>query len=108
MVIPEEVGRRSEPKPDVFVAYLGEAAFRRGQEIARRLRHEGFWCILTFGGGSLKSQMRQANKLGARNVVIIGDDELARERYPVKRMDAAVQTDMSLEELLSQLRSDRT
>ena len=51
--------------------------------------------------------MRQAHKFGARSVVIIGDDELARGRYPVKRMDAAVQTDMSLEELLVHLRADR-
>ena len=57
---------------------MGEAAFKKALEIARDLRGQGHSCYLDFSEGSLKSQMRLANKLGAEHVLIIGDNELAR------------------------------
>ncbi|PYV16510.1 MAG: histidine--tRNA ligase [Acidobacteria bacterium] len=105
MLLPERPDTTRAPQPDLFLAHLGEPAFRRAQEIARRVRRQGLVCIVPFGGGSLKSQMRQANKLGARNVLIVGDEELLRDRYPVKRMDSATQTELSVEELLVVLKN---
>src|SRR2546425_61416 len=105
MLLPERPDTTRAPQPDLFLAHLGEPAFRRAQEIARRVRRQGLVCIVPFGGGSLKSQMRQANKLGARNVLIVGDEELLRDRYPVKRMDSATQTELSVEDLLVVLKN---
>src|SRR5207253_9856730 len=38
---------------------LGEPAFRRAQEIARRVRRQGLVCIVPFGDGSLKSRSEE-------------------------------------------------
>jgi histidyl-tRNA synthetase len=92
-------------KPEVFLAYLGQAAFRRALVLARKLRHQGHGCYLDFSGGSLKSQMRLANKLGAEHVLIIGEDELARERYSIKRLQDAKQWDITFPELSAYLQS---
>ena len=49
--------------------------------------------------------MRLANKIGARHVLMIGDDELARDRYTIKRMEDSTQWDVSLPELTDYLQS---
>lgn len=105
MVLPKEAGMEFQWKPEVFFAYLGQAAFRRALVLARKLRHQGHGCYLDFSGGSLKSQMRLANKLGAEHVLIIGEDELARERYSIKRLQDAKQWDITFPELSAYLQS---
>lgn len=105
MLIPPEIGDQQAPHPDVFVAYLGEGAFNRALLVSRVLRREGWSCHVEFDSGSLKSQMRQANKLGARHVLIIGEEELAANRYPVKRLEDSQQWEVTVEELLAYLRS---
>jgi histidyl-tRNA synthetase len=78
MILPEALSAEIAWKPEVFIAYLGEAAFKRALSIARTLRLQLRSCYIEFGGGSLKSQLRLANKLNAQHVLIIGEDELAR------------------------------
>ena len=52
------------------------------------MRHEG---------KSLKSQMRRADKLGARYSVVIGESEVASGRAVVKRMADGEQVEVALE-----------
>lgn len=99
MILPESTRARAQSKADIFVAHLGVAAFAMAQSVARRVRRRGFSCHLDFDGGSLKSQLRLANRIGARCVLIIGEDELARGRFPVKRLEDSMQQEVSLEEL---------
>lgn len=105
MILPDSVDGARVRRPALFLAYLGENAFRKAFSIARTLRHEGLCCHLEYDGGSLKSQMRLANKVSAQHVLIIGDDELAKERYVIKRMEDSTQWDVSLAELKTYLHS---
>jgi histidyl-tRNA synthetase len=104
MVMPEEQSAGWQWRPELFLAFLGSPAFTRALEIARTLRHLGHTCYVDFGEGSLKSQMRLANKLKAEHVLIIGDNELARERYAIKRLVDSRQWDVSVPELVEYLR----
>jgi len=105
MLLPEELSPRWTWKPDIFLAYLGEAAFDRAFAIARTLRHDGWSSHLEFDGGSLKSQLRLANRLQARHVLIIGEEELAKGKYQLKRLDDSRQWDFNLDELRDYLKS---
>jgi len=107
MILPESVRARGKRQPAVFLAHVGEAAFRKALAIARALRHKGYPCHLELAG-SLKSQMRQANRVEAQNVLIIGEEELARERYVLKRMDDSTQRVLSLPELEEFLSRNRS
>jgi histidyl-tRNA synthetase len=99
MILPEAVQAGGRRRPDLHIAYMGDACFRRALAVARGLRHKGFTCHVEFTGGSLKSQMRQANRSGARNVLIMGEEELARGRFLLKRMDDSTQREVALEAL---------
>jgi histidyl-tRNA synthetase len=104
MVLPEEKHSDHRWNPELFLAYMGEAALRKAVEIARDLRHQGFRCYLDFSEGRLKNQLRFANKLNAEHVLIIGSDELASGKYPVKRLADSRQWVGTLPEIEKYLR----
>ncbi len=56
--------------------------------LQRDLRRAGVRAMLGPEGRSFKSRMKQANKLGARFVAILGEDEIARGVWTMRDMDA--------------------
>jgi histidyl-tRNA synthetase len=86
--------------PQLYVAAMGDAAELFALELAETLRDSGFRVQLNCGGGSLKSQMKRADKSGAQLALIIGEDELRRERVSVKYLRvAAEQASVALDEV---------
>lgn len=73
---------------DALVAPLGERAAAAGLALARDLRREGIRCEVDTRGKSLKSQLRRADALGARIVLILGESELVEGVVQVKDLDA--------------------
>src|SRR5690606_29937139 len=55
---------------DAYVATLGDAGRRVGVVLAERLRRVGLRVELDYMERSLRAQMRQANRLGAKSVLI--------------------------------------
>jgi len=89
---------------DAYLVLLGERAKVEGLTLAESLRDEGFRVILHCGEGSLKSQMKKADKSGARYAVILGDDELAKRMAGVKNLREPVeQVEVNLGELATAL-----
>ncbi len=108
MVLPSEQSGAFQWKPELFMIFMGDPAFKRALEIARSLRKQGHNCYLDFSEGSLKSQMRLANKLRAEHVLIIGENELARDKYSIKKLDDSKQWDVTLPELVEYLGSRKS
>jgi histidyl-tRNA synthetase len=76
---------------DALVAPLGEAAIGPALTLARSLRLSGIRTEVDTRGSSLKSQLRRANTLGARVVLILGESELADDHVQVKDLEAHTQ-----------------
>ena len=72
--------------PDVYLVAAGEAVLRPAFRLAERLRAErpALRVELNCGGGSFKSQMKRADKSGARLALILGDDEVASRTAGLK------------------------
>lgn len=64
---------------EVYVIDLvsGDAAGDAARDLTHELRDAGISAERRFGGGSLKSQMKSADRSGAAYAVIVGDDEAA-------------------------------
>ena len=75
----------SHPGPDVFIASLGSEAAAAALKTASMLRSAGKRVETGFGG-SLKSQLRRADKMGAGHVVIVGEDELKSGEFKWKNL----------------------
>jgi histidyl-tRNA synthetase len=88
------VEETSRPEPlDLFIAALGEPALRQAAGIASDLRRGGF--SVEVSEGKLKRVMELANKLGARFVLIVGDNEISAGRYALKNMFTGKQRDVA-------------
>jgi histidyl-tRNA synthetase len=82
---------------DALVAPLGDGAVAQGLVLARDLRKSGIRCEVDTRGTSLKSQLRRANTLGARVVLILGEDELANGVVQVKDLDRLMAASRSVD-----------
>jgi histidyl-tRNA synthetase len=91
--------------PHLFIATLGEEPAREAYRIVNRLHLEGIRAELDYEGKSLKSQMRRANKLKARYVLILGEEELKKGRAVLRNMDSKSQEEIPLSNLLETLKS---
>jgi histidyl-tRNA synthetase len=84
----------------LFVATLGEAALAHATLLARELRRRGATIEIAVEG-KLKRQLEIANKMGARRVLIAGDDEIARGVYTLKNMETGEQSAVTRDELFA-------
>jgi len=91
----ESGGRGVEPGPDVYIVAVGERAAGEAVGMAASLRSRRS-VELDHQGRSMKAQMREAGKLGARLVIILGDDELERGVAGVKDMETGEQVEAPL------------
>ena len=92
------------PRPQVFIAYLGDEAREQAIKMAGRLRQAGIGAILAAGSKSLKAQMRQANSLGVRYSVIIGEQEVKTATVVLRDMINARQQTVPQSELPGRLK----
>ena len=86
--------------PEYFLAPLGDPAFEYATLLAQRLRAKGKRVYLDFDGRSLKSQMRLADKLKAKSVLIIGDEEMKSGALVLRDMATKEQRNVREEELV--------
>ena len=87
------------PVPDLFIAPLGDDAYRHACRLALRLRRQGLSVELA-AEGRLKRQMELAGRMGARFALIIGEDEMAASHYALKNMGSGEQRAVSEDALL--------
>ena len=82
----QEYGVVAEHKPDGYLVNVGELAEAASAKIAEQLRDAGLSVVVHAGGGSFKSQMKKADRSGARFSLILGDDEMKANQIVVKPM----------------------
>ena len=70
----------------IYMVLLGGPAQRHGALIAERLRDDGVSVECDAAGGSLKSQLRRADRSGAAYAVLIGDAELGAGLVSIKSL----------------------
>ena len=104
-LLPEEKLQGLEQHPDIFLVCLGEDAQQIAFPIAHQLRVAGLYVEREIEGGSMKSQMRKANKLSSRFTLIIGDDEIKNKRYVLKNMDGGEQWEVAADTLAEDVQS---
>ena len=87
----------TQRQPKIFVASLGAAARNECFLLAQKLRSLGLETEIDYEGASLKSQMRRADKLGVRHVLIMGDEEISRGEVQCRDMVNKTQAVLPLE-----------
>jgi len=90
--------------PHLFVAALGEKTSKEAYQLVNQLHLQGIRAELDYGGKSLKSQMRRADKLKARYVLILGEEELKKGRGVLRDMVTKSQEEIPMQGLINTLK----
>ncbi len=80
----QEYGVSANNAPDIYLVNVGELAEKQAFTAAETMRSKGLSVVLHAGGGSFKSQMKKADRSGARFAAILGDDEAAAGEISLK------------------------
>lgn len=81
---------------DIYFVSMGEKAQARCATLATSLRADGYSAEFDLVGRGLKPQMRYADKIGAKFVCVLGDNELETGEIKLKNMATGEQTDARL------------
>ncbi len=82
---------------DAFIVALDPSALSEGFSILNQLRQAGISSDIDYTLASMKSQMRLANKLKAKNALILGENEIKKQVVLVKNMTDSTQTEISIQ-----------
>jgi histidyl-tRNA synthetase len=91
------------PKRLVFVAGAGQDGVDRAAVLARSLRKDGFHVETSYASGSLRSQLKKADHLGAQVTLIAGEDEGKRQSVTWRDMKDGKQQEVPLADLVRRL-----
>jgi histidyl-tRNA synthetase len=98
MIVEEMQPTAGQPELNLYIIPMNEPAHLRAGTIARDLRRHNH-TVEVLPEGKLKRGMEIANKLAARNVLIIGEDEMASGEYTLKNMQSGDQIKVKQEQL---------
>ena len=74
-------------KPQLFVAQIGEDANIYATKLVYELRQNGIYVEKDITGKSINAQFKYANKIGAKYVITIGENELQTNTAELKNME---------------------
>jgi histidyl-tRNA synthetase len=83
----------------VYVVAIGEAAQPEALRLCTELRRAGIGADLDLMGRSMKGQMKDADRSGARWAAILGEEELAAREVMLKDLESGEQERVPLDQL---------
>jgi len=90
--------------PDLFIAALGEKSRSLAFEWNCELCIEGVKTEMEFGDKSLKSQMKRAHRLGAKHVLIVGDNEIDDGKVVLRNMKTKDQVSIPIKNVVENIK----
>ena len=83
--------------PDYYIAVIGDVK-KQAIEVANKLRKR-YSVEIDLMQRNLKNQMEYADRIGAKNVIFIGEKELKSKKLTVKNMETRKEKRVSIEEI---------
>ncbi|WP_314117429.1 histidine--tRNA ligase [Peptostreptococcus stomatis] len=90
---------------DIFVVTIGDKAKLKSFSILKDLRENHISADKDHLDRSLKAQFKYSNKINTKYTIVIGDDELDKDKATLKNMETGDQKLIKISELVNELRS---
>lgn len=88
-----------EEKIDLFIVRIDKELTKEAYELSVNFRKENINVELDYLSRSVKAQMREANKLNAKFVLLIGGEEYTQKKLVLKNMETSEQSFFELNDL---------
>ena len=89
----------------LVIPFGGENEKVEALKLVNRLRSEGFRVELSYREGKIKKQFEIANKIGADFTIVVGENELSSQRFPLKNLHTREEETLTLEEIIEKLKN---
>ena len=100
----EGVTLPDEKELDIFFISIGEKVQEQTVRLIQQLRLEGLTVDKDYQGRKIKAQFKAADRLSAKYVIILGEDELNNNMVKVREMDTGEEIEVSMEELVKTMK----
>ncbi len=90
-------GKINKRLADLYVLTIGEKENIKAIQISEELREKDFYVEKDLCSKSFKAQMKYADKIGAKNLLVIGEDELLTGKAKIKNMKTGEEKEVELE-----------
>lgn len=102
----KEIEVDTNKKLEVYLVALGEKAKTIGVKIVNDLRKNKISAEIDYLNRTLKAQMKAADRLNAKNVIIIGDDEIISNKAVMRNMESGEQLELDLNNLVREIKQE--
>ncbi len=86
--------------PDIYIGFIGDEAKIASYKLVRSLREAGIKVEYNLNEKNIKPQMKYANKIGAKYLALIGQNELETGVLSVKNMESGEKEDVKIDDLI--------
>lgn len=93
------------PSVDLFIIGLGDLGVKESIRWIHKLRDNNIKCDKDYMARSLKAQMKYANKMNAKFVTVIGEDEINNNKIKIKNMENSSEEEIELNQLLEYMKN---
>jgi histidyl-tRNA synthetase len=101
----KESAEAVQRKPDVYIAPLGAGMDREAARLARELRRHDVIADLGDETFRLKKSFETATKMGARYILIVGENEVKANAFALKNLESGQQVSVPRAELAKTIQS---
>jgi len=91
------------PDVDIYIVTYGDEARKWALTHVGAIRDAGFSCTMDYAARSMKSQMKDADREGARFSIIVGEDELKTGKFTFRDMEQSAEASLDFDEILERL-----
>lgn len=91
------------PTPDLYIAQLGKEAKKKALKLFLNLNSEGYKVAENFSKDGLKQQLEQADKLGVKYTLIIGQQEIRDATVLIRDMENGNQETVDWSKVVSEV-----
>jgi len=102
----EGVELPTEEQLDCYIVALGDEAKKEAAAIVYQLRKAGIQVDKDYGQKKIKAQFKAADRLQAKYVLVLGEDELANKQINVKRMATGEQETIAIADVVEYMKKE--
>ena len=95
-------GGRAQPK--IFLVQLGELAKKKGLALMENFRKDNIYVLEALGRHSIRSQMKIADKVGAKLALILGQKEALAGEIIIRDMASGAQETVAVDKLAGEIK----
>lgn len=102
-ILLETMKEKLQPRVDLFFVTPDESGINQALQLSNLLRSRGLRCEVDLQAKSMKAQMKRANKLRAKFVLILGQSEIDNNLAVLKNMENSEQEEIMLTHIEEEL-----